>query len=157
MVYRQCWIFFNWTLMNKLQEIFIKIQRFSFTKMHLEISSAKRRSFCPGGNELTTTGAGWMLIVVPCSVCSDVPHGEDQIGTLNIYLQVGWLYHKLKPHTVREAPSVGYQYIRRCQAIGRNNDETRILSDFFRSRFWIILGDQTCFEIHRDTAGIYSR
>ena len=29
--------------------ILIKIENFSFTKMHLNISSAKRRSFCPGG------------------------------------------------------------------------------------------------------------
>ena len=30
---------------------FIGIQNFSFTKMHLKISSAKRRPFCPGGDE----------------------------------------------------------------------------------------------------------
>ena len=32
--------------------ILFKIQKFSFTKMHLNISSAKWRSFCPGGDEL---------------------------------------------------------------------------------------------------------
>ena len=30
----------------------IKIQNFSFTKMHLKLSSAKWRPFCPGGDEL---------------------------------------------------------------------------------------------------------
>ena len=33
-------------------EILIKIQNFSFTKMQLEISSAKRPPFCPGRDEL---------------------------------------------------------------------------------------------------------
>ena len=32
--------------------ILIKIQDFSFTKMHLKISSAKWQPFCAGGNEI---------------------------------------------------------------------------------------------------------
>ena len=32
--------------------ILIKIQKFLFTKMHLKISFAKWRTFCPGGDEL---------------------------------------------------------------------------------------------------------
>ena len=32
--------------------IFVKIQNFSFTNMHLKISSAKRWPFCPGGDWL---------------------------------------------------------------------------------------------------------
>ena len=36
-------------------EISIKIQKFSFTKMHLKISLAKWHTFCPVGNELTNT------------------------------------------------------------------------------------------------------
>ena len=39
--------------MEQTSEIVIKIPNFSFTKMHLKISSAKWRPFCPGGNELT--------------------------------------------------------------------------------------------------------
>ena len=35
------------------QLILIKIQNFSFTKMHPKISSAKWRPFCPGGDELS--------------------------------------------------------------------------------------------------------
>ena len=41
------------TLGTNFSAISIKIQNFSFTKMHLKISSAKRRPFCPGGDELT--------------------------------------------------------------------------------------------------------
>ena len=39
-------------LEKNFSEIFIKMQNFSFTKMHLKISSAKWRPFCPGGDEL---------------------------------------------------------------------------------------------------------
>ena len=38
-------------------EIVIKIQNFSFTKMHLKISSEKWPPFCPGGDELTSNMA----------------------------------------------------------------------------------------------------
>ena len=37
---------------TNVSEILIKIQSFSFTKMHLKTSSAKRRPFCSGGDEL---------------------------------------------------------------------------------------------------------
>ena len=37
------------TLKTNVSEILIKVQNFSFTKMHLKISSAKWRPFCPGG------------------------------------------------------------------------------------------------------------
>ena len=37
---------------TNFNEIFIKIQTFSFPKMHLQISSAKWRPFCTGGDEL---------------------------------------------------------------------------------------------------------
>ena len=37
---------------TNFSEILIKIQNFPITKMHLEISSAKRRPFCSGGDEL---------------------------------------------------------------------------------------------------------
>ena len=37
---------------TNFSEILAKIQNFSFTKMHLKISSANRRPFCPGGDEL---------------------------------------------------------------------------------------------------------
>ena len=37
---------------TNFSETFIKIQKFSFTKMHLKRSSAKWQPFCPGGYEL---------------------------------------------------------------------------------------------------------
>ena len=39
------------TLGTNFSEIFIKVQTFSLTKMHLKISSAKWRPFLPGGDE----------------------------------------------------------------------------------------------------------
>ena len=44
----------NWTLRKKCSKILIKIQNFSFTKMHLKISSVKWWPFCPGGYDLNT-------------------------------------------------------------------------------------------------------
>ena len=41
---------------RNLNKILIKIQNFSFTKMHLKISSVKWQPFCPGRDELTWTG-----------------------------------------------------------------------------------------------------
>ena len=49
----QWWV--NWTLRKKLQ--WIKIQTFSFTKIHLQITYAKWQLFCPRGDESTP----WML------------------------------------------------------------------------------------------------
>ena len=37
---------------TNFSKILIKIQNFSFTKMHLKLSSAKQWPFCPGGEEL---------------------------------------------------------------------------------------------------------
>ena len=41
------------TLPTNFTEILIKIQNFSFMKMHMKISSAKWRPFCLSLNELT--------------------------------------------------------------------------------------------------------
>ena len=51
----QCWVIVRWTLGTNFNEILIKIQNFSFTKMHLKMSSAKRWPLCPGGDELKHT------------------------------------------------------------------------------------------------------
>ena len=48
----QSWLIVNWTLKDKLSEILIKIQNFSFLEIYLKILSAKWRPFCPGGNVL---------------------------------------------------------------------------------------------------------
>ena len=61
------------TLETNFSEIFIKIQNFSFTKMHLKISSAKWWPFCPGGDELRLS--------MPCHVLQwiTVCYGRDII------------------------------------------------------------------------------
>ena len=41
-----------WPLRTNFNDILIKIQNLPFTKMHLQIPSAKWRLFCPGGDEL---------------------------------------------------------------------------------------------------------
>ena len=38
--------------MNKFSEIRIKMQNYSFMKMHLKMPSAKWGPFCPGGEDL---------------------------------------------------------------------------------------------------------
>ena len=52
----QCWNVVNKTPKNKLQWKSIQNTKFSFMKMHLKTSSAKRRPFCPGGDELKFEG-----------------------------------------------------------------------------------------------------
>ena len=59
----QCWVMLNWTLRNKLQWNFNK--SFSFTKMHLKISSAKWQPFCPRGDELSYTLSIKLIHVFP--------------------------------------------------------------------------------------------
>ena len=54
---------------TNFSEIRIKIQNFSFTKMHLKISSVKWQPFCPGVNELTDQGLmapQILLIIISC-------------------------------------------------------------------------------------------
>ena len=40
------------TFGTNFSEIWIKIEKFPFMKMHQKISAAKWRAFCPGGDEL---------------------------------------------------------------------------------------------------------
>ena len=47
-------VYFNWILRNKLQWSLIKIQKLSFTKIHMKISSAKWRPFCPSRYKFMT-------------------------------------------------------------------------------------------------------
>ena len=46
---------------TSLSEKKIKTRNFSFTKMHLKLSSAKLRPFCPGGDELKHSPIWWTL------------------------------------------------------------------------------------------------
>ena len=51
-IWTSAWLLSIGPLGTNLSEIVIKIQNFSFTKMHLKISSAKSQPFCPGEDEL---------------------------------------------------------------------------------------------------------
>ena len=55
----QYWAILNWTLETNSMEILIKTRSFSFMKMHLKISSAKWRPFCPGWDKLMIC-SGWI-------------------------------------------------------------------------------------------------
>ena len=52
---KQCWVIVNWTLRNKLQWNFNHNRKLFIHEDASEISSAKWRPCCPGGDELTTT------------------------------------------------------------------------------------------------------
>ena len=60
------WLLSIRSLGTNFSEILIKIQIFSFMKIHLNISSAKWQPFCPGGDELNQNKSllwfnSWML------------------------------------------------------------------------------------------------
>ena len=73
-------------LETNFSEILIKIQNFSFTKMHLKRLSEKWQPFCPGGDELKT--------IFP-STCIGIPiikvrwsHLEDCIAKKDPHLKI---------------------------------------------------------------------
>ena len=79
-IWRQAIIWTNAGLLSmgplgtNFSEILIKIQNFSFTKMHLKIMSSKRQPFCPGGDELTKasmkthSNSNWQQISQPRNI-----------------------------------------------------------------------------------------
>ena len=62
---------------TNLSEILIKIQNFSFTKMHLKISSSKWRPFCSGGDE---------FISEPMSYCVALIEHTGDVGMFSLYM-----------------------------------------------------------------------
>ena len=60
-----------------INEIVIEIHSFSFRKMHLNMSSAKWRSFCLGLNVLKTLGPFKQLVITPAR---DRPLGNGHWG-----------------------------------------------------------------------------
>ena len=63
----QCWVIVNWTLRNKLHWNFNWNKNFSFTKMHLKVSSAKWRPFCP---ERWVKCWGYIYMSMKCDIDS---------------------------------------------------------------------------------------
>ena len=77
---------------TNFSEIFIKIQNFSFAKMHLKISSAKQLPFCPGGEELMAgnvyASENWVII----GIANDLmPIWHQAIVGSNADLSIGSL------------------------------------------------------------------
>ena len=66
---------------TNFSEILIKIQTFSFTKMHLKLSSAKWQPFCPRGDDFRLMSS-WVLCIPGSYVL--------QVSTL----QVHWYFTK---------------------------------------------------------------
>ena len=63
------------TLGTNFSEILIRIQTFSFEKMHLKMSSAKWHPFCPGLNVLT--GFYW-------THCNNVNKATEEVLSMNL-------------------------------------------------------------------------
>ena len=61
---------------TNFSEILIKIQNFSFTKIHLKLSSVKWWPVCPGGEELISSGDG----VVPVRHQSITSTNDDLLS-----------------------------------------------------------------------------
>ena len=81
------------TLETNFSEILIKIQNYSFTKMHLKISSAKWQPFCPGGDELTGPKLNSLSVSEPrCSARARNPPILRRRGSLK---QWKWPSHDL--------------------------------------------------------------
>ena len=62
----QCYVIIIGPLGTNFSELLIEIQRFSFAKMHLYISSAKWRPFCPGELSLHNRFIGnrWNILYI---------------------------------------------------------------------------------------------
>ena len=58
---------------TNFSEILIGVQIFSFTKMHLRMSSTNWRPFCPGINVLLGTSSGGSYVKMSRSPCSNSP------------------------------------------------------------------------------------
>ena len=52
------WVIVNWNLGNKIQWSFIKIYKFSFSKMRMKMSFAQWQPFCPGEMSLKASENG---------------------------------------------------------------------------------------------------
>ena len=65
-------IIVNWTLRNKLQLNFNQNTKFFIHEMHLKISSAKWRPFCPRGDELNISLTNCQSEILLCGLSTDI-------------------------------------------------------------------------------------
>ena len=89
------------SLGTNFSEILIKIQNFSFTKMHMKISSAKLWPFCPRGDELKTSHIcieGYPSEIIGC-----------MIETVFVWSHCGWWCTAAKYWNIY-APKMQFMY-----------------------------------------------
>ena len=96
--------------------IFFKIQKFSFTKMHLQISSAKWRPFCSGGGELT--GFVYYLLL-------RASHKGPGCGALSVWTN-SWRNNWIHSMTIGKNT--------RCESIGARATCKRVCIDRWRGK-----------------------
>ena len=77
------------SLRTNFSEIFFKIQAFSFMKMHLKTSSAKRRPFCFGLNVLRSHMGWFGAEKMPSQVKRHHPANTKEINGLPIHAEYG--------------------------------------------------------------------
>ena len=68
-----------WPLGTNFSEILIEINTFSFKKMHLKMSSGKRRPFCLGLNELKSNNKGYIKSSALLALCERNPPRRTSI------------------------------------------------------------------------------
>ena len=95
-----------WPWWTNFSEILIRIQTFSFKKMHLKMSSAKWRPFCLGLNVITHT---YIWQVSPQLSCGDTCHMWVWFIWFNEYLYKGryvhnWEINECKHSTPHPSP-----------------------------------------------------
>ena len=92
-------------LWTNFHEILVKIQIFSFMKMHLKIASVKWQPFCPGGDELTdipTVILLWGDCPKSFQFCCNFPAFSQWERLLQILSDLikTWLLERHKPHPI---------------------------------------------------------
>ena len=109
---------------TNFREFLIKIQNFSFTKMHLKISSAKWRPFCPGGDESSVPQwhPRWRVppilpLLVKCTV--DIPSIKNRFLWPSCPVN--------NNHTLYNIPHTFWQMFRRCNLKSVNNGYHNVL------------------------------
>ena len=80
---------------TNFREILIGVQTFSFTKMELNMSSAKWRPFCLGLNVLSSLSAWWSVIIPLGCMRIQALWDSDMVWIVNINISMGlWIYKR---------------------------------------------------------------
>ena len=106
---------------TKFGEISIKIQNFSFTKMHLKISSAKQRPFCPGRHELNGNMPGKVVVSEELRVVMIYLHQILSHGFSQWFNQHGISTPNIVTQLLPIIQSAWYIYTKYCQPASPND------------------------------------